>query len=127
METAAAATDAAGPAITGASITGGSLAGESLAGGSLAGISLAGPSIETLEAMLDVTYTWGYQETREKLRDLYQKAVRAQWISDDVPAVVDRRRPEQAARAGVPDAAARLGHLQPAHREGAPRSSTRTP
>ena len=45
---------------------------------------LAGPSIETLEAMLDVTYTWGYQETREKLRDLYDKAVRAQWISDDV-------------------------------------------
>jgi hypothetical protein len=45
---------------------------------------LAGPSIETLEAMLDVTYTWGYQETRQKLRDLYDKAVRAQWISDDV-------------------------------------------
>src|SRR5882757_4622559 len=45
---------------------------------------LAGPSIETLEALLDVTYTWGYQETREKLRDLYDKAVRAQWISDDV-------------------------------------------
>ncbi len=45
---------------------------------------LAGPSIETLEAMLDVTYTWGYQETRAKLRDLYDKACRAQWISDDV-------------------------------------------
>ncbi|HLL23561.1 MAG TPA: ferritin-like domain-containing protein [Kofleriaceae bacterium] len=45
---------------------------------------IAGPSIETLEAMLDVTYTWGYQETRAKLRDLYDKAVRAQWISDDV-------------------------------------------
>src|SRR3954471_3955673 len=45
---------------------------------------LAGPSIETLEALLDVTYTWGYQETRQKLRDLYDKAVRAQWISDDV-------------------------------------------
>ncbi len=45
---------------------------------------LAGPSIETLEALLDVTYTWGYTETREKLRDLYDKAVRAQWISDDV-------------------------------------------
>ena len=27
----------------------------------------ARPSIETLEAILDVTYTWGYQETREKL------------------------------------------------------------
>jgi hypothetical protein len=45
---------------------------------------LAGPSIETLEAMLDVTYTWGYQDTRQKLRDLYDKAVRGQWISDDV-------------------------------------------
>ena len=46
--------------------------------------TLAGPSLETLEAMLDVTYTWGYQETRQKLRDLYDKACRAQWISDDV-------------------------------------------
>lgn len=46
--------------------------------------ALAGPSIETLETMLDVTYTWGYQDTRAKLRDLYDKAVRAQWISDDV-------------------------------------------
>jgi para-aminobenzoate N-oxygenase AurF len=46
--------------------------------------SLAAPSIETIEALLDVTYTWGYQETRAKLRDLYDKAVRAQWISDDV-------------------------------------------
>ncbi|MGE0397619.1 MAG: ferritin-like domain-containing protein [Kofleriaceae bacterium] len=46
--------------------------------------NLAGPSIETLETMLDVTYTWGYTETREKLRDLYDKACRAQWISDDV-------------------------------------------
>src|SRR3954471_24866995 len=46
--------------------------------------TLAGPSIETIEALLDVTYTWGYTETRQKLRDLYDKAVRAQWISDDV-------------------------------------------
>jgi P-aminobenzoate N-oxygenase AurF len=46
--------------------------------------TLTGPSIETLETMLDVTYTWGYTETREKLRDLYDKACRAQWISDDV-------------------------------------------
>jgi hypothetical protein len=44
----------------------------------------AAPSIETIEALLDVTYTWGYQETRAKLRDLYDKAVRAQWISEDV-------------------------------------------
>jgi len=46
--------------------------------------TLAGPSIESLEALLDVTYTWGYQDTRDKLRDLYSKAVRAQWISDEV-------------------------------------------
>jgi hypothetical protein len=46
--------------------------------------TLAGPSIETLEALLDVTYTWGYQDTRKNLRDLYDKAVRAQWISDDI-------------------------------------------
>jgi hypothetical protein len=47
-------------------------------------VTLAGPSLETLEALLDVTYTWGYQETRAKLRDLYDKAVRAQWISDEI-------------------------------------------
>src|SRR5438067_5631778 len=46
--------------------------------------AVTGPSIETLEAMLDVTYTWGYQDTREKLRDLYNKAVRGQWIAEDV-------------------------------------------
>ncbi|MBA3453722.1 MAG: ferritin-like domain-containing protein [Deltaproteobacteria bacterium] len=50
----------------------------------VAATSLTGPSIETLEAMLDVTYTWGYQDTREQLRTLYEKAVRGQWISDDV-------------------------------------------
>src|SRR5438067_3341774 len=49
-----------------------------------AATTLTGPSIETLETILDVTYTWGYQETRQKLRDLYDKAVRGQWISDDV-------------------------------------------
>ena len=41
------------------------------------------PSLETLEALLDVTYTWGYTETRAKLRDLYDKGIRAQWIGDD--------------------------------------------
>jgi hypothetical protein len=40
-------------------------------------------SLETLEALLDVTYTWGYTETRAKLRDLYDKGIRAQWIADD--------------------------------------------
>jgi hypothetical protein len=42
----------------------------------------ARPSIETLEAILDVNYTWGYQDTREKLRDLYQKATHAQWHAE---------------------------------------------
>ena len=46
--------------------------------------SASQPSIETLEALLDVTYTWGYQDTRAKLRDLYDKATRAQWQSDVV-------------------------------------------
>ena len=46
--------------------------------------TLAGPSIETLEAMLDVTYNWGYEETRQNLRDLYDKALRGQWIPDDM-------------------------------------------
>jgi hypothetical protein len=50
----------------------------------LANPSLAAPSIESIEAALDVTYTWGYQEARAKLRELYDKAVRAQWLSDDV-------------------------------------------
>jgi hypothetical protein len=37
---------------------------------------------ETLETSLDVTFTWGYQETRGQLRDLYHKAVRRQWDGD---------------------------------------------
>ncbi len=45
----------------------------------------ARPSIETLEALLDVTYTWGYQETRGKLRDLYNKATHAQWHAEVLP------------------------------------------
>ncbi|HET9621586.1 MAG TPA: ferritin-like domain-containing protein [Kofleriaceae bacterium] len=44
---------------------------------------LAAPSLETLEAALDVTYTWGYEDARGKVRELYEKAVRAQWIADD--------------------------------------------
>ncbi len=43
----------------------------------------AAPSLETLETILNVTYTWGYQDTREKLRNLYLKAERSQWIPDD--------------------------------------------
>jgi hypothetical protein len=56
----------------------------------------AGPDIETLEACLDVTYTWGYQDSRAKLRNLYEKAKRGQWIPEDVlpwDADVDLERP----------------------------------
>ncbi len=68
-------------------VTAGPASSSSTATGSSPGLSPAaasGPSIETLETILDVTYPWGYQDTRQKLRDLYDKAVRAQWIGDDV-------------------------------------------
>ncbi|MDB4965609.1 MAG: hypothetical protein JWN44_1298 [Myxococcales bacterium] len=38
--------------------------------------------IETLEARLDVTYNWGYEKSRQDLRDLYKKAQRSQWQPD---------------------------------------------
>lgn len=44
----------------------------------------AGPNFETIESLLDVTYAWGYEDTRESLRNLYDKAVRNQWNSDTV-------------------------------------------
>ena len=44
----------------------------------------ADSSFETIEALLDVTYTWGYEESRAKLRNLYTKAKHAQWIPEDV-------------------------------------------
>jgi P-aminobenzoate N-oxygenase AurF len=47
-------------------------------------LAAAGPNIETIEATLDLTYSWGYQDTREQLRDLYGKAKRSQWNPDDV-------------------------------------------
>ena len=42
-----------------------------------------GLSIEHLDCRLDLTYNWGYQQTRKDLRDLYNKATRSQWISED--------------------------------------------
>jgi hypothetical protein len=42
-----------------------------------------GQSIEHLECKLDLTYNWGYEKTRKELRDLYAKAKRSQWNSDD--------------------------------------------
>jgi hypothetical protein len=44
----------------------------------------AGPDIEVLETLLDVTYTWGYEDTRENLRDLYKRACTSQWVIDEV-------------------------------------------
>jgi hypothetical protein len=39
--------------------------------------------IERIETSLDVTYNWGYQETRSELRELYRKAKKAQWNADE--------------------------------------------
>jgi hypothetical protein len=43
----------------------------------------AGLTVEHLDCSLDLTYTWGYESTRRDLRDLYTKAKRSQWISED--------------------------------------------
>jgi len=42
-----------------------------------------GLAVEHLECTLDVTYNWGYEETRHDLRELYRKAVHAQWTSEE--------------------------------------------
>jgi hypothetical protein len=39
-------------------------------------------TVEHLESSLDLTYNWGYQRTRQDLRDLYKKAQRSQWQPD---------------------------------------------
>jgi hypothetical protein len=41
------------------------------------------PRLERLECTLDLVYNWGYEETRRDLRDLYNKAKRSQWISEE--------------------------------------------
>ncbi len=40
-------------------------------------------NIERIEVTLDVNYNWGYEETRHDLRELYRKAKKAQWNSDE--------------------------------------------
>jgi uncharacterized protein YaaW (UPF0174 family) len=40
-------------------------------------------NVERIEVTLDVTYNWGYEETRKELRELYRKAKRAQWNAED--------------------------------------------
>jgi hypothetical protein len=42
-----------------------------------------GQTIEHLDCRLDLIYNWGYETTRKELRDLYTKAKRGQWNSDD--------------------------------------------
>jgi len=39
---------------------------------------------EILETSLDLSYAWEYGETRVKLRELYNKAQRGQWLADEV-------------------------------------------
>ncbi len=39
--------------------------------------------IEHLDCRLDLTYNWGYEKTRQDLRDLYAKATRSQWVAAD--------------------------------------------
>lgn len=52
--------------------------------------------VEHLEAKLDLTYNWGYEKTRQDLRDLYKKAQRSQWQPDlvlpwDSPVDLDKQ------------------------------------
>ncbi len=42
-----------------------------------------GLSIEHLDCQLDLTYNWGYESTRQDLRDLFNKAKKSQWISEE--------------------------------------------
>jgi hypothetical protein len=42
-----------------------------------------GLTVEQLDCRLSLTYNWGYEKTRQDLRDLYTKAKRSQWISED--------------------------------------------
>ena len=39
-------------------------------------------TVEHLDCRLDLTYNWGYEKTRQDLRDLYKKAQRSQWQPD---------------------------------------------
>ncbi len=45
--------------------------------------AVRGQTIEHIDCRLDLTYNWGYQKTREDLRDLYRKAKLGQWNSDE--------------------------------------------
>jgi hypothetical protein len=54
-------------------------------------------NVERLECQLNLTYNWGYEKTRQDLRDLYKKAQRNQWNPDDMlpwETSVDLEKPE---------------------------------
>src|SRR6185436_17305740 len=55
----------------------------------------AGPDLEYLETLLDVTYTWGYQDSRAALRALYGKAKRGQWSPEETLDFAQPVDPEQ--------------------------------
>ncbi len=40
-------------------------------------------NVEHIEAQLDISFNWGYEKTRQDLQDLYSKAKRSQWDSDE--------------------------------------------
>ena len=40
-------------------------------------------NVERINATLDINFNWGYEKTREDLRELYRKAKRSQWDSDE--------------------------------------------
>jgi len=42
-----------------------------------------GLTLEKLECKMDLVYNWGYESTRQDLRDLYNKAKRSHWISEE--------------------------------------------
>ena len=46
-------------------------------------LTMPATNVERLECQLNLTYNWGYEKTRQDLRDLYKKAQRNQWNPDD--------------------------------------------
>ena len=39
--------------------------------------------VEQIEASLNISFNWGYEKTRQDLRELYTKAKRSQWDADE--------------------------------------------
>ena len=60
-------------------------------------LTMPATNVERLECQLNLTYNWGYEKTRQDLRDLYKKAQRSQWNPDDTlpwDTSVDLEKPE---------------------------------